>query len=78
LVNTFPGKEDGNFNLARWWAIASPHFPLVSRVARWSFGIKPCSAASEMAFSKAEFINAKRRMAMDDINLWKASMLKEP
>ena len=52
--------------------------PLVARVARWSFGIKPASAASEMTFSKAEFVNSKRRMAMSDINLWKASMLKEP
>jgi hypothetical protein len=70
--------EEGDFSLSLWWQQASYQMPLVARVARWSFGIKPASAASEMAFSKAEFVNAKRRMAMNDLNLWKASLLKTP
>jgi hAT family C-terminal dimerisation region len=61
-----------------WWRSASVRLPLMGRLVRWSWSVQSSSSASERAFSKAGYINNKRRASLTGASLWECSILAQP
>ena len=71
--DTYIKKEDST--PLDWWKLALGTLPLLGKLVRWSWSCQASSAASERQFSRAGFINNRRRQSQNPTTLWECSIL---